>query len=119
MAQNHIIPTAIRYQNILIENIRGLKEIYGVSYKKFASEQLIILERISGLLAGINEGVAEMIDARKQANVLTDVHQKAVQYAETVKHFLSAIRYQCDKLELTVEDTLWPLAKYRELLFFR
>lgn len=119
MAQNHIIPTAIRYQNILIENIRGLKEIYGVSYKKFASEQLIILERISGLLAGINEGVAEMIDARKQANVLTDVHQKAVQYAETVKPFLSAIRYQCDKLELTVEDTLWPLAKYRELLFVR
>jgi glutamine synthetase len=119
MAQNHIIPTAIRYQNVLIENIRGLKEIYGTSYTKFASEQLIILERISGLLAGINEGVTQMINARKKANNVTDFNQKAVQYAETVKPFLSDIRYQCDKLELTVEDTLWPLAKYRELLFVR
>ena len=60
-----------------------------------------------------------MINARKKANNVTDFNQKAVQYAETVKPFLSDIRYQCDKLELTVEDTLWPLAKYRELLFVR
>ena len=119
MARNHIIPTAIRYQNMLIENIRGLKEIYGTSYKEFASEQLVILEKISKYIAEINDGVTQMTNARKKANSTTDFHKKALQYAQTVKPFLTSIRYQCDKLELTVEDTLWPLAKYRELLFVR
>ena len=119
MARNHIIPTAIRYQNMLIENIRGLKEIYGTSYKEFASEQLVILEKISKYIAEINDGVTQMTNARKKANSTTDFHKKALQYAQNVKPFLSSIRYQCDKLELTVEDTLWPLAKYRELLFVR
>jgi len=119
MARNHIIPTAIRYQNILIENIRGLKEIYGSSYKQFAGEQLIILEQISEHLSGINEGVTQMIDERKKANAISDFHNKAMQYAQKVKPFLTDIRYQCDKLELTVEDSLWPLAKYREMLFVR
>jgi glutamine synthetase len=119
IARNHIIPTAIRYQNMLIENIRGLKEIYGTSYKEFASEQLLILEKISKYIAEINDGVTQMTNARKKANSTTDFHKKALQYAQTVKPFLTSIRYQCDKLELTVEDTLWPLAKYRELLFVR
>jgi glutamine synthetase len=119
MARNHIIPTAIRYQNMLIENIRGLKEIYGTSYKEFASEQLVILEKISKYIAEINDGVTQMTNARKKANSTSDFHKKALQYAKTVKPFLTSIRYQCDKLELTVEDTLWPLAKYRELLFVR
>ena len=119
MARNHIIPTAIRYQNMLIENIRGLKEIYGTSYKEFASEQLVILEKISKYIAEINDGVTQMTNARKKANSTSDFHKKALQYAQTVKPFLTSIRYQCDKLELTVEDTLWPLAKYRELLFVR
>ena len=119
MARNHIIPTAIRYQNMLIENIRGLKEIYGTSYKEFASEQLVILEKISKYIAEINDGVTQMTNARKKANSTSDFHKKALQYAQTVKPFLTNIRHQCDKLELTVEDTLWPLAKYRELLFVR
>ena len=119
MARNHIIPTAIRYQNMLIENIRGLKKIYGTSYKEFASEQLVILEKISKYIAEINDGVTQMTNARKKANSTSDFHKKALQYAQTVKPFLTSIRYQCDKLELTVEDTLWPLAKYRELLFVR
>jgi glutamine synthetase len=119
MARNHIIPTAIRYQNMLIENIRGLKEIYGSSYKDFAGEQLVILEQISLYISQINDGVTQMINARKKANVITDYQNKALQYAETVKPFLTNIRYPCDKLELTVEDTIWPLAKYREMLFVR
>ena len=119
MARNHIIPTAIRYQNMLIENICGLKEIYGTSYKEFASEQLVILEKISKYIAEINDGVTQMTNARKKANSTSDFHKKALQYAQTVKPFLTNIRHQCDKLELTVEDTLWPLAKYRELLFVR
>lgn len=119
MARNHIIPTAIRYQNILIENIQGLKEIYGTGFKKYASEQLILLESISNYIAQINEGVTKMIAARKKGNQLTDFHKKALHYESEVKPFLTSIRYQCDKLELTVEDSLWPLAKYRELLFVR
>lgn len=119
MARNHIIPTAIRYQNILIENIQGLKEIYGTGFKKYASEQLILLESISNYIAQINEGVTKMIAARKKGNQLTDFHKRALHYESEVKPFLTSIRYQCDKLELTVEDLLWPLAKYRELLFVR
>ena len=117
LARNHIIPTAIRYQNILIENIQGLKEIYGTGFKKYASEQLILLESISNYIAQINEGVTKMIAARKKGNQLTDFHKRALHYESKVKPFLTSIRYQCDKLELTVEDSLWPLAKYRELLF--
>lgn len=119
LARNHIIPTAIRYQNILIENIQGLKEIYGTGFKKYASEQLILLESISNYIAQINEGVTKMIAARKKGNQLTDFHERALHYESEVKPFLTSIRYQCDKLELTVEDSLWPLAKYRELLFVR
>lgn len=119
LARNHIIPTAIRYQNILIENIQGLKEIYGTGFKKYASEQLILLESISNYIAQINEGVTKMIAARKKGNQLTDFHKRALHYESEVKPFLTSIRYQCDKLELTVEDSLWPLAKYRELLFVR
>ena len=119
MARNHVIPTAIRYQNVLIENIRGLKDIYGNSYHKLASEQLVILEQISKYIEEINEGVTLMINARKKANTITDFYKRAIQYSEIVKPFLSDIRYKCDKLELTVEDNLWPLAKYREMLFVR
>lgn len=119
MARNHIIPTAIRYQNILIENIQGLKEIYGSNFKKYASEQLILLENISSYIAQINEGVTNMIAERKKGNQMTDFHKRAMHYESHVKPFLNSIRYHCDKLELTVEDSLWPLAKYRELLFVR
>ena len=119
MARNHVIPTAIRYQNVLIENIRGLKDIYGNSYHKLASEQLVILEQISKYIEEINEGVTLMINARKKANIIADFYKRAIQYSEIVKPFLSDIRYKCDKLELTVEDNLWPLAKYREMLFVR
>ena len=119
MARNHVIPTAIRYQNVLIENIRGLKDIYGNSYHKLASEQLIILEQISKYIEEINEGVTLMINARKKANRIADFYKRAIQYSEIVKPFLSDIRYKCDKLELTVEDNLWPLPKYSEMLFVR
>ena len=117
MARNHVIPTAIRYQNLLIENIRGLKEIYVEKFKVHAGEQLLILEQIAAHISEINEGVTKMINARKAANSKEDYLQKAVQYAQTVLPYLESIRYHCDKLELTVDDTLWPLAKYRELLF--
>jgi len=119
LAQNHIIPTAIKYQNVLIENVKGLKEIYGTIYKEHAREQILILERISNHIAEINSGIFTMVEERKKANVIQDAHKKALAYCEIILPFLSAIRYHCDKLELTVDDEIWPLAKYRELLFIR
>jgi glutamine synthetase len=119
LAQNHIIPTAIKYQNVLIENVKGLKEIYGAVYKEHAREQILILERISNHIAEINSGIFAMVEARKKANVIQDAHKKALAYCETILPFISTIRYHCDKLELTVDDEIWPLAKYRELLFIR
>ena len=119
LAQNHIIPTAIKYQNILIENVRGLKEIYSSNYKIHAREQILILERISNHITEINSAISLMIKARKKADIIKDTHEKALAYCKTILPFLSSIRYQCDKLELTVDDQIWPLAKYRELLFIR
>ena len=119
LAQNHIIPTAIKYQNVLIKNVKGLIEIYGAAHKEYAREQTLILERISNHIAEINSGVNEMIKSRKKANVLVDSHKKALVYCNTILPYLEHIRYHCDKLELTVDDEIWPLAKYRELLFIR
>ena len=118
IARNHIIPTAIRYQNTLIENVSGLKNIFGDGFKKYAKEQIDLIEKISMHIAGINSKVEKMIEERKKANKL--VGQKAADaYCNIVKPYFEEIRYHCDKLELMVDDELWPLAKYRELLFTR
>ena len=119
ISSNHIIPTAIKFQNILIENVQGIKEIFGTNFKTHANEQLVILENISEHIKQINKGVTDMVLARKKANSIDDINKKALSYAETVAPFLNQIRYHCDKLELTVDDSIWPLAKYRELLFIR
>ncbi len=119
IARNHVIPTAIKYQNVLIRNVRGLKEIYADDFEKHSKEQLDIIEKISAHIAGINSKVNEMIDARKVANKIEDVEKKAFAYCDDVKPFFEEIRYHCDKLELLVDDELWPLTKYRELLFTR
>lgn len=117
IARNHIIPTAIRYQNILIKNVKGLKTIYETDYKKYAGEQLYILEAISNHIEEINSGITKMIDTRKKANKVEDIEKRAVIYCEEVLPYFDTIRYHCDKLEMLVDDQLWPLAKYRELLF--
>ncbi|MGA0373082.1 MAG: glutamine synthetase III [Flavobacteriaceae bacterium] len=119
IARNHIIPTAIKFQNILIENVKSLKEIYGKNHQKYAGVQLKIIERISGHIDEINKGIIQMVDTRKSLNEIEDEYKKAYAYCEKVLPFLNDIRYHCDKLELVVDDDLWPLAKYRELLFCR
>ncbi len=119
IARNHVIPTAIRYQNILIENVQGLKDIYGAGFKKVAAEQMSLIEQISAHIEHINKGITQMIDARKKANALEDMEACAFAYCEEVKPKFDEIRYHCDKLELLVDDELWPLVKYRELLFTR
>ncbi|PKV52543.1 glutamine synthetase [Aquimarina sp. MAR_2010_214] len=119
IARNHVIPTAIRYQNMLINNVSGLKELYGKDFKKYAKEQMEIIEEISGHIGKINTKVNEMTEARKKANKLEDLEKKASSYCDKVKPLFDEIRYSCDKLELLVDDELWPLTKYRELLFTR
>ena len=119
IARNHIIPTGIKYQNVLIDNVKGLKEIYGNDYQKFAEVQLKIIERISGHIDKINKGIVQMVETRKTLDKIEDEFKKAYAYCESVLPFLNDIRYHCDKLELVVDDDLWPLAKYRELLFCR
>jgi len=117
IARNHVVPTAVRYQNILIDNVKGLKEIYGASFKKLAKEQLNLIEQISSHIEGINSNVTKMTDERKKANAIDDLEMKASAYCNVVRPLFEDIRYHCDKLELLVDDELWPLTKYRELLF--
>ena len=119
IARNHVIPTAVKYQNRLIENVVGLKEIYGKDFKKVAKEQMVLIEEISEHMEKINKGITEMTEARKKANNAKDAEATADQYCEKVKPFFDVIRYHCDKLELLVDDEMWPLTKYRELLFTR
>ncbi|MFT6335885.1 MAG: glutamine synthetase [Halioglobus sp.] len=117
IATNHVIPTAIRYQNTLIENVSGLKNIFGTGFKKLAKEQIDIITDISERINAIKTNVDAMIDERKKANKMTDAEKKAKAYCEKVKPYFDEIRLHCDKLEMTVDDELWPLTKYRELLF--
>ncbi|MEW4924561.1 glutamine synthetase III [Algibacter sp. 2305UL17-15] len=119
IARNHIVPTAVKYQNILIDNVKGLKEIFEKDYKALAKEQMNLIRAISDHIDGINSNVTKMIDERKNANNLSDISEKAEAYCQKVKPFFDDIRYHCDKLELLVDDELWPLTKYRELLFIR
>ena len=115
---NHIIPTAIKYQGSLVENVRGLKEIFsGAEFKKVAQIQLEMISAISEHINIIKTKVDEMTEARKKANALTDVKKQAIDYCDKVKAYFEEIRYNVDKLELLVDDESWPLPKYRELLF--
>jgi glutamine synthetase len=119
IARNHVIPTAIKYQNILIENVKGLKDIYGDDFDKVAGEQMILIENISDHIGKINQGINDMTNARKIANKIEGHEMKAFSYCDIVRPYFDEIRYHCDKLELLVDDELWPLTKYRELLFTR
>jgi glutamine synthetase len=114
---NHIVPTAVKYQNTLMENVLNLKAIFGDGYEKLSGNRTELIKEISDHITIMKAGVNEMIEARKVANKLEDEREKARQYADTVAPFLNKIRYHIDKLELIVDDEIWPLPKYRELLF--
>ena len=116
IARNHIVPTAVRYQNTLIENVKGLKEIFGESYQEVAAEQLELIRHISEHIKVIHSKTDAMIEARKRANHLPNFEEKAHSYCHEVKPFFDEIRYHCDKLEMMVDDELWTLTKYRELM---
>ena len=119
IARNHVIPTAIKYQNILIKNVQGLKNIYGSDFKRLSVEQLKLIEKISEHIGKINMGITDMIEERKKANKINSTEKCAEAYCNKVKPYFDEIRYHCDKLELLVDDELWPLSKYREMLMFK
>ena len=118
LAINHIIPVAIKYQNVLLENIRGMKEVFSEEqYGELASPVLTAIEDISCHIQKIYTHVARMTEARRKANQLAAPHDKAHAYYNTVVPWFQTIRDHADSLELLVDDELWPLPKYRELLF--
>jgi glutamine synthetase len=118
LAINHIIPTAIRYQNVLIENVKGMRELLNTGeFNRQAGLQLETLKKISGHISNINEKVKLMIDERKKANLITNIVDQTYVYSTKIKPYLDDIRIHIDKLELIVDDELWPLPKYREMLF--
>lgn len=121
LSLNHIIPVAIQYQSILLKNISRLKEIYDDSetFSELSKEQKRLVEKVSHHVNSINEKVHQMKDARKKANTIESEREKAIAYHDEVAPFFENIRYHIDKLELIVDNEMWTLPKYRELLFIR
>ncbi len=120
LAVNHIVPTAVQYMTQLLENVQGLKGVFSESeYENLAKPNREIILKISDHINGIKKMVEEMIAERKKANVIHDSYKKAIAYENNVKPYLDRIRTHIDKLELIVDNEIWPLPKYRELLFTR
>ena len=118
LATTFILPSAIKYQNVLISNVKGLKES-GLSEKAYANQKQV-LEKISDHINIISDNVEKMIEARKGANEIKDSRTMAISYCDDVKgKYFDVIRYNVDKLELLVDDSYWLLPKYREILFLR
>jgi glutamine synthetase len=118
LAINHIVPTAVDYQTKLIHNVQGLKEIFSdAEFGELAGSRIELIKEISTHTSAIKKLRKEMIEARKECNAMEDSKDRAFGYDEKVRPFLEQIRYHIDKLELIVDDEIWPLPKYRELLF--
>ena len=120
LALNHIIPVATRYQSILLDNVFKIKSLFPKEQgEKIAAQDMANIEKMAQHMQFIKDKTSEMVEARKVANKIEDLRAKAVAYHDTVVPYLDAIRYHIDKLELMVDDEMWPLPKYRELLFIR
>ena len=119
LTANHIIPTAISFQNSLINNVRGIKELFPSEYESMSSTQLKMIKKISGYINELQTLVHDMIKARKTVNVIENTVEKAFAYNNTVFPYMEKIRSIADKLEMVVDDELWPLPKYREIMFLR
>lgn len=120
LALNQIVPGAIVYQTHLIDNVKGLKEVFGQNeYKTLAGTRLELIKTISEYITAIKAKVHDMTEARKEANKISEARERALQYASTVSPYLEEIRVYIDKLEEILDNELWPLPKYRELLFSR
>jgi glutamine synthetase len=120
IAINHILPTAINYMTSLIENVRGLKDIFSENeFKKLAGARKEMIVNISNHISAIKNLVNDMIEERKKANAIEDLYKRSIAYERNVKPYLEEIRDHIDRLELVIDNEMWPLPKYRELLFTR
>ena len=120
LSMNHIIPVVLHYQSLLLSNITKLKETFSPEeYEDLSAEPRRLVRKISKHVNAVTRMTDEMIEARKKANVITDLRSKAIAYHDTVVPFLDDIREHIDELELMVDNQMWPLPKYRELLFIR
>ncbi|WP_027454807.1 glutamine synthetase III [Xylanibacter brevis] len=120
LAMNHIIPVATHYQSKLIKNVQGMKEVFDAERaQRLSTRNMKLIEEIAERTEKIEQLVDDLTEARRVANRIDDIHQRAIAYHDTVCPKMEAIRYEVDKLELIVEDGLWTLPKYRELLFIR
>ena len=118
MCLNHVIPAAVKYQNVLIENVNGIREIFGKGYLEFCSAEIETLKKISTYINSISIYVEQLVEARKKANRIEDMAQRAKVYSHEVKDMMDKVRENADKLEMLIDDEMWTLPKYRELLFF-
>ncbi len=117
---NHIIPTAIKFQNSLIDNVIGIKELFGhEEFKAMCENQLTTIKKISGYIQALRDDSHAIVEARKEANKISTYAERAAAYSKNVIPYISRLREVSDKLEMLVDDELWPLPKYRELLFWR
>lgn len=117
---NHVVPTAIKFQNTLIENCQGLKDLFGAErMRQMCTSQLRMIEKISRYVDSLRKDVHDMIDERRRANQIADVTERAEAYCSLVLPYMRKIREVSDKLEMLVDDELWPLPKYREMLLSR
>jgi len=120
MVNNQIIPAAIAYQKVLVDNVNGMKQIMPASIFKTASEiQMAVIQEISTRTTIIQKSAEAMRQERKKANALSSSRKQAEAYCTRVKPYFDSIRYQVDKLEYIVDDQTWPLPKYREMLYLR
>ena len=115
---NHVIPASVKYQNVLIENIKGMKDIFGPAYVDYCGSEIETLKQISLNINNISRDVDALVEARKKANRLENIAQRAKMYSHEVKDMMDKVRESADSLEMLIDDELWPLPKYRELLFF-
>ncbi|MDE7144404.1 MAG: glutamine synthetase type III, partial [Muribaculaceae bacterium] len=120
LAINHVLPVATRYQSVLLDNLYKIKTLFSAEEcEKISAQDKDAIVRMSAHMAVIREEVQQMVDARKAANCIACEREKALAYHDNVLPHMETIRYHIDKLELHVDDEMWPLPKYRELLFIR
>ena len=118
LAINHIVPVAVAYQTKLIQNVQGLRDIFDNSeFEEMAGARKDLIRQISNHISAIKAKVLEMVAARKECNMIKDATESAYAYDKKVCHYLDEVRYHIDRLELVVDNEMWPLPKYRELLF--
>ena len=120
LATNHILPVATRYQSLLLDNVFKIKSLFPAEQgEKIAEQDLCMIEKMAEHMSIIKQKAAEMVASRKKANKIECEREKAIAYHDTVFPLMDEIRYHIDKLELMVDDEMWPLPKYREMLFIR